>query len=145
MTLLSPIQAAIAELAAATAVQAIVGVDATGVRRIRPVEPGPGDSLGAGHFIPFVVVSVLDARRIPYTPVRANTIGLRCYGATYAQAEALYLAAEAVFADRGARAAVSGLGIWHSSIAGGMPDKDPDTFQPLFHGIVNYPTTIASI
>ena len=146
MTLLSALSDACAELAADIAVQAIVGLDDAGVRRIRPVEPAAGDALGPGHYIPFVVVSLLDNPPRPRMPIRNVVLGIRAYAATYPAAEALWLACEAVFRDRPARVASSGLGVWFSTIqAGGVPDRDPDTKQPLFSGAVNYPTTIASV
>lgn len=139
MTLLSPLGAAVAELQDDTAVHAIT-------TRIRPIEPGVGDALGAGKYVPFVVVSVLDALPIGHTGVRDVTLGLRCYAATFAAAEVLALACEAVFIDKGPRIAASRLGVYHSQVVGGWtPDRDPDTQQPLFHGTVSYPTTIAAV
>lgn len=139
MTLLTPLGAAVAELLADTAVTTIT-------TRIRPVEPGTADALGPGHYVPFVIVSVLDAAPMGHMGVRDVTLGLRCYAATFALAEALALACEAVFLDRGPRIATSRLGIYHSQVtAGWTPDKDPATQQPLFHGIVSYPTTIAAV
>jgi len=146
MTVLSALSAACAELAADTAVIAIVGLDDAGVRRIRPVEPAAGDALGPGSYRAFVVVSLLDNPPRPRMPIRNVILGIRAYAATYAAAEALWLACENTFRDRAARVASSGLGVWFSTIqAGGIPDKDPDTKQPLFSGAVNYPTTIASV
>lgn len=152
MTLLSALSAACAELAGDSAVIAIVPLDASGVRRIRSVEPAsktatdPGDARGPGAYIPFVVVSILDNPPRPRMPIRNVVLGIRAYAATYPAAEALWLACEAVFRDRAARVAASGLGIWFSTIqAGGISDRDPDTKQPLFSGAVNYPTTIASV
>ena len=146
MTLLSPLGSAVAELAADTAVKAIVGLDANGARRVRPIEPGPGDALGAGQYIAFVVVSILDSAPMGHMGVRETTLGIKAYAATFAAAEALWLVCEAVFRDRGARIATSRLGVYPSQVtAGGIPDKDPDPLQPLFHGIVNYPTAIAAV
>lgn len=140
---LSPLQAAIDELALDAGVQAIVPLDATGVRRIRPVEPAGklgtdlGDARGAGAWIPFVVVSVLDPPWHAGTATSSVTLGLRCYAASFAVAEALYLACAAVFHRKGPRIAASRLGIYSSVVqGGGTHDKDPDTRQPLVHGIV---------
>jgi hypothetical protein len=152
MTLLSALTAAIAELAADAAVAAIVPLDASGVRRIRPIEPAgktatdPGDARESGAYVPFVVVSILDNPPVARMPIRNVVLGIRAYHATYAGAEALWLACEAVFRDKAARVAASGLGVWFSTIqAGGIPDRDPDTQQPLFSGAVYYPTTLASV
>jgi hypothetical protein len=151
MTLLSPLAAAVAELAADASVQAIVGLDANGVRRVRPIEPlgtvgtTQGDSRGAGEYIPFLVLSVLDDPARQQIPIRDVVLGIRAYGATYAAAEALWLAAEAVFRGRGARRATSGLGVWWSTCRSIGPDRDPATLQPLWHGTVTYPTTIGSV
>jgi len=151
MTVLSPMQAAIAELAADSAVITIVTVDQYGVRRIRPVEPlgtvgtTQGDARGPGAYIAFVVVSVLDSPIVTLEPIRDVTLSLRCYAQTFLAAEALWLACEDVFANRGQRAAASGLGIWFSRARSIGPDKDPDTKQPLWHGTVRMPTTLASV
>lgn len=139
MTLLSPLAAAIAELAAEPTVSGITS-------RIRPVEPGVGDAKGAGQYVPFVVVSVLDAAPMGHMGIRETTLGIRCYAATFAAAEALWLACEAVFRDRGSRIAASRLGVYHSQVTmGGVFDKDPDTAQPLVHGLVSMPTTIGAV
>lgn len=151
MTLLSPMQAAVAELAGAAGVQAIVGLDATGVRRVRPVEPAgtvgstTGDARGPGAYIAFVVVTVLDSPARTRMPIRDVMLGIRAYAATDAAAEALWLACEGVFLNRGARAATSGLGVWFSRPRSIGPDRDPDTKQPVWHGTVTYPTTLASV
>jgi len=136
MTLLSPLAAAIAELADDSVVKAIT-------TRIRPVEPGANDALGPGKWIPFVVVSVLDAPWQANTATSSVTLGLRCYAATFAGAEALYLACAAVFHRKGPRIATSRLGIYNSLVTGGgVFDKDPDTKQPLVHGIVEMNVSI---
>jgi len=136
---LSPLGAAVAELTADTAVRAIT-------TRIRPVEPGAGDALGAGHFLPFVVLSVLDAPVQAPTATASVTLGLACYAETYAKAETLWLACLGVFHRKGPRVAASGLGIYNSlAIGGGIFDKDPDTAQPLVRGLVELNTSIQPI
>ena len=152
MTLLSPLQADIAELAIDSGVIAAgVGLDQYNVRRIRAVEPlgtvgtTQGDARGPGAYIPFVVVSVLDSAVVTREPIRENVLSLRCYASTFAAAEVLWLACEGVFLNRGQRAAASGLGIWFSRPRSIGPDKDPSTSQPLWHGTVRMPTTLASV
>jgi hypothetical protein len=151
MTLLSPLQAAVAELSADAGVIAIVGVDQYGVRRIRPVEPlgtvgtTQGDARGPGGYIPFVVVSVLDSPARTQMPIRDGVLGITAYDATDAKAEILWLACEGVFLNRAARAASSGLGIWFSRPRSIGPDRDPDTKQPCWRGILTYPTTIGAV
>lgn len=137
--LLSPLGAAVAELLADTAVTAIT-------TRVRPVEPGVGDAKSVGSYVPFVIVSVLDAAPMGHMGIRDVTLGIRAYAATFALAEALWLAVEAVFLDKGPRIATSRLGIYHSQVVSGPTfDKDPDSQQPLVHGIVSYPTTISAV
>lgn len=144
--MLTPLGAAVAELAAAPAVQAIVGLDPDGDYRVRPIEPAAGDALGPGQYIPFVVVSLLDQPWQAPTATSVVTLGLRCYAATFAAAEALYLACAAVFHRAGPRVADSRLGIFGSRVeGGGTPDKDPVTKQPLFSGLVTLNTSIQSI
>ena len=150
---LSPLAAAVAELAADTSVCAIVPLDATGIRRIRPVEPqgklgtDPGDARGAGAWIPFVVLSQLDAPWEPGTATSVVTLGIRAYGATFDQAEALCLACLATFHRRGPRVASSSrLGIYSSHANGGPTlDKDVDTQQPVAYGLVTLNASIQSI
>jgi len=139
MTMLSPLGAAIAELSADPAVAAITP-------RVRPIEPAAGDAKSAGSYLPFVVVSVLDAPYQAETATSSVTLGLRCYAATFAAAEALYLACAAAFHRKGPRVAASRLGIYNSLVAGGgVFDKDPDTFQPLVHGAVEMHVSIQPI
>ena len=146
MTMLSPLRAAIDELAADAGVQAIVGLDAAGVRRIRPIEPAAGDALGAGKYIPFVVVSVQDDPWQATTATASVTLGIRAYAATYPAAEALCLACLAVFHRRGPRIAASRLGIYGSLAHGGPTlDKDPDTLQPVAYGLVTLNASIQPI
>ena len=132
MTLLSPLGAAVAELKAATAVSTIT-------TRIRPIEPGPGDAQAEGTFLPFVVLSIVDGPVDAGTATSTVTLGMRCYAATYPAAEALYRACFGAFHRKGGRIdATSRLGIYSSTVADmGTPDKDPDTKQPLFYGIVH--------
>lgn len=137
--ILSPTGAAIAELVGDTAVAAIT-------TRIRPAEPGENDALGPGNYVPFVIVSVLDEPHQASTATAAATLGLACYGATYALAEALWLACADVFRRKGPRVAASGLGIYNSNvIGGGVYDRDPDTHQPLMRGIVELNTSVQPI
>jgi hypothetical protein len=146
MTTVSPVGGAVAELAADAAVQSIVGLDPAGVPRVRSIEPAAGDALGPGKYIPFVVVTELSAAPMAHIGVRSATLGIRAYAATYALAEALWLACEAVFRDRLARITPARLGVYHSQvISSGPQDQDPDTKQPLFHGVVSYPTMIGAV
>lgn len=139
MTLLSPLGAAVAELSADAGVTAIT-------TRIRPIEPGPGDALGAGKYLPFVVVTILDQPWQAPTATSSVSLALRCYAATFAAAEALYLACADVFHRKGPRIATSRIGIYNSLvIGGGTPDKDKDTLQPLFWGVIELNVSIQPI
>ncbi len=151
--MISALAAFVAELAADSAVRAIVGLDANGAYRVRPIAPAGklgldlGDGRGPGAYIPFVVVDLLDPAPKARMGIRDGTMGIRAYAETYAKAEVLWLACEAVFRDKAARRSASGVGVYHSTIlSGGWPDHDPEppvgTGQPLFHGIVSYPTAI---
>jgi len=126
----------VAELASDSAVKAIT-------TRIRPIEPGVADALGPGEYVPFVVLSVLaDPWQAP-TATASVTLGLRCYADSFAKAEALYLACAAVFHRKGPRIAASRLGIYNSLVLeGGVFDKDPDTKQPLVHGVIELNVSI---
>lgn len=139
MTVLSPLGAAINELQNDSAVSAIT-------TRIRPIEPGAGDALGAGHYLPFVVVSVLDPRPLGHMDVNVTTLGITAYAATWPLAEVLWLAISAVFRDGQPRLGPGRIGIYNSQvISDGTPDRDPDTQQPCFRGIVSYPTATVAV
>jgi hypothetical protein len=127
--ILSPLGAAIEELYAAPGVTAIT-------TRIRPTEPSAGDAKGAGAYLPFIVLAVLDPPWAPGTATSSVTLALRCYAATFPAAEALYLACAAVFHRRGPRVAASGLPIFGSVVEGGPTlGKDPGTSQPYAYGV----------
>jgi hypothetical protein len=138
---LSPISAAIAELLAA--------VGSTCGNRGSPHKPAAGFSLGPGRYQRFFTVGWLDGPPLPHLPVRECLLIVKLYGVDYLDRDAFGMAGEAVFRDRGARVAASGLGIWHSAIQASMPDEDPapptGTGQPLWALIVRYPTTIDAI
>ena len=57
--------------------------------RIRGGEPAPGDALGPGEYLPFVVLVRLGAVRERRLPVQEVRILARCYGRTYQDAAAL--------------------------------------------------------
>jgi hypothetical protein len=136
---LSPVAAAVAELLADNGVKAIT-------TRIRGVEPAPGDAKGAGSYLPFVVLTIIDQPWQAGTATSTVALGMRCYAATFPAAEALYLACAAVFHRKGPRIAASRLGIYSSTVeGGGTPDKDPDTQQPLYWGVVNLNASIQPI
>ena len=62
------------------------------------------------------------------------------------QSAALYLACAAVFHRKGPRIATSRLGIYGTlADGGGTPDKDPDTKQPLWWGIVQMNVSVQAI
>ena len=129
-----PVAAAVAELKAVTGMPAVYGDD-----------PDPGVMLGPGHYVQWIRVRVLEGPPVPRTPVRKVVLGIQAYDLTEAAARQLGWAVEAVFRDVGARCAASGLGIWHSTIGASGPDVDPDTKQPYWQIVVNYPTTIAAV
>lgn len=139
MTLLSPLGAALAELQADATVAAIT-------TRIRPVEPGTNDAKGPGEYLPFVVLSTLDALWQATTATSSVSLGMRCYAATFSGAEALYLACAAVFHRAGPRIAASRLGIYNSLALGGPSlGKDPDTTQPYAFGVIELNVSIQAI
>lgn len=136
---LSPLGTAIAELLADGTVSAIT-------TRIRPVEPGTADAKGPGQYVPFVVLSTLNAPIQAPTATSSVSLGLRTYAATYSAAEALYLACLAVFHRRGPRIATSGLGIYNSLAVGGPSlGKDPDTAQPFAWGVIELNVSIQPV
>lgn len=129
MSAQSPLASAVAELAAA--LPSVL---------IRANEPAPGDALGPGKYQRFIVVNWLAGMPRHRTPIRMVVLGVRSYGVTPPDAEALGMAVEAVFHDKGARQ-TAGAGVWFSLVTASGPDTDPDTRQPLWHSTVDYPIT----
>jgi hypothetical protein len=124
------------ELREATPMAAVVGLDDRGIRRIRGFEPKAGDAQPAEKYIPFVVLSLLDATPDPDIPVTFAIVGFRCYGATAQGAWEIYAALVQSLHRQGPRTA-GPIGIYQSLvISGGTQDKEPDTKQPLVRGSI---------
>lgn len=101
--------------------------------RIRGGEPAPTDALGPGHFVPFVVLSLLgNVRQKGRLPVQETRIGARCYAQTYQLATALSGAVSDAVHDAGPRISSGGVLVYRSYDDVGMgTTKDPDTGQPV--------------
>jgi hypothetical protein len=99
--------------------------------RIRGGEPAAGDALGAGHYLAFVVLSMLGRTRLPHVPVQEVRISARCYGVTFQGATALAAAVSDAIHARGHRISPSGMAIFDSLDDGaGETTTDPGTGQP---------------
>lgn len=99
-------------------------------QRIRVAEPDSGDALGAGKYVPFVVLVRLGYRRLARAPIQSVTYVARCYGVTHQGATQLAMAVSAAVHGRGHRIS-SGVAIFGSLDTGGSGSgKDPDTGQP---------------
>jgi hypothetical protein len=134
---LDPMGAIVTEARAAPDLAALVGTDARGKVRVRGSEPGPGDEKGVGEFQAFVVISTLSAPPMIRTPATVAEYSVRCYGATFQNAWAVWGAFVAAFHEIGPRLKASGLGIYRTDvITGGSEDRDPDTNQPVVTGSI---------
>jgi len=99
--------------------------------RIRGGEPAPGDALGPGHYLPFVVLVNLGHVRERRLPVQEVRIAARCYGVTHQGAAALAGAVSDSIHAKGPRVSTGDVGIWTSfDDGGGGGLLDPDTNQP---------------
>ena len=134
----SPLTSAVAELNADAGIRSLKAP-------VRAFEPAPGDAKGPSEYQRFIVVNWLDGMPRRRLPIRMVVLGVRSYGKTPADAEAMGMAVEAVFHDKGARTAASGLGTWHSYVSASGPETDPDTRQPLWHSTIEYPVTRTEI
>lgn len=143
-----PFPVLLGELRADADVIAEVGSDPFGRVRVRADEPAgsgrnasgsvsyAGDAQGAGHYQKFVVLTTLDEPPHPRVPILRGVYALRCYGATWQEARAVWAACVKALHAVGARSS-GGVGIYVSMIeTGGEKDKDPDTNQPLVTGTV---------
>lgn len=107
--------------------------------RIRGGEPAPGDALGAGEYLPFVVLVRLGTSRLKHVPIAETRIAARCYGVTYQGAAALAGAVSDAIHAKGHRLTVAGVSIFSSfDDGGGEATKDPETAQP-------YETVVISV
>lgn len=106
--------------------------------RVRGGEPAPGDARAAGSYQAFIVLSVLTDPPHARIPVRFAIYSLACYGSTYQNATAVYLAVVKAIHHVGPRRKANGLGIyWTTVVSGGEQDKDPDTSQPLVRATIS--------
>ena len=104
--------------------------------RIRGGEPAPGDA--ATPFQRFVVLVRLGSTREKRAPVQEVRIGLRCYGATFADAAALYGAVSDAIHNVGPRIGATGVLIHRSFDDAGLgAQTDPDTGQPHEDGVIS--------
>jgi len=106
--------------------------------RIRGGEPGPGDALGAGSFVPFVVLTALGHSRLKRCPIQEVRILASCYAATHQAAAALAGAVSDSVHAKGHRISGSGVAIFGSFDDGSEGGtKDPDTSQPRSNVIIS--------
>lgn len=136
--MLDPTGALVTELRADTDVATLVGT------RVAAGESVAGWAQGAGSYLAFVVLVGAPA---PYSrvPVSRATYTVRCYGATFQGATAVWGAVVKAIHQVNARHKASGLGIyitWISDTADQL--RDPDTNQPFVEGtLVIYATAQA--
>jgi hypothetical protein len=138
--MLDPLGSIVAELKADADVAALVGT------RVRGGEPAPGDALGPGEYLAFVVIVALDDPPWLRVPVQRAVYGFHCYGVTYQHARQVYGAVVKAMHYAGPRLKGNGLGIYLSVIeTGGEQDTDPDTRQPMIRGTIRVTATAQAI
>lgn len=136
----------ITELREAAPIEAVIGLDTHGLRRVRGTRPAPGDALGPTEYQAFIVLSVLSAPPEPDVPVTFATIGARCYGATPENAWAVYAALVEATHRMGPRIRTNGSGFYQTLVVqGGEQDEDPDTKQPLVHATISLTATTQAV
>jgi hypothetical protein len=107
-------------------------------RRIRWDEPDEGDAKGPGSWQRYIVLVMLGGAPDPLLPIAEIRVGLRCYGETQDDADALYGACSDALHGRGPRVGADGVGIYISDDeTGPTPDTDVDTGQPLAYGVIS--------
>jgi hypothetical protein len=147
--MMDPMGGLIADIRADVDVQDLVGADECGFRRVRGGEaqgaglcangtPRTADGLGAGHYRAFIVLASLDDPPLPgRVPVQRALYSVACYGTTFQNARAVWGAVVKATHLIGERVKSNGLGIYLSAIdSGGGQDKDPDTGQPVYRGVI---------
>ena len=98
--------------------------------RIRGGEPAPGDALGPGSYLPFVVITRLGGLREKRLPMQEVRLNVAAYGVTAQGAAALAGACSDAIHAIGPRISTGGVGIWVSFDDGDAgATRDPDTQQ----------------
>lgn len=138
-------------------VATLVGMDNASRVRVRGMEPVGaieqgggsygGDARGPGDYQSFIVVAPLVEDINPRLPISRDQYSLACYAATYQAARALWGAAVKAIHYVGPTVQSSnGLGIYISvAEQGGVPDRDPDTQQPLIRGTIRLIATAQAV
>lgn len=103
-------------------------------RRVRGNEPAQGDA--TTPYQRFVVIVDLGGPPLHRTPLQSLRYAIRCYGATYQDASALFREVHNVLDNAGARYGATGVAL-HNTLddTGGAAGKDPVTAQPYYEGI----------
>lgn len=111
--------------------------------RVRGAEPAPGDAegppgpSGEPSYQRFIVLSHLGGIRLHRAPLQWPRVGVRCYGATPQDAQALWGELTAYLDNRGPRVTSSGVATYQSlDDTGGAGNFDPDTHQPYTEGVI---------
>jgi hypothetical protein len=123
MTLVDPLGRILTEIRDDPAVAAIT-------TRIRGGEPAPGDALGPGSYLPFVVLTRLGGLREKRLPIQEVRLNVASYGVTAQGAAALAGACSDAIHGIGPCISTGGVGIWvafDDGDAGAV--RDPDTQQ----------------
>jgi hypothetical protein len=98
--------------------------------RIRGGEPAPGDALGAGSYLPFVVLTRLGGARLKRCPIQEVRLLAKCYATTAPNAAILAGAVSDAIHAKGHRISAAGVAIFGSFDDGGQgATRDPDTQQ----------------
>ena len=98
--------------------------------RIRGGEPAPGDALGPGSYLPFVVITRLGGLREKRLPMQEVRLNVACFGVTAQGAAALAGACSDAIHALSPRISSGGVGIWVAFDDGDVgATRDPDTQQ----------------
>ena len=102
--------------------------------RVRGEEADPGDARDPGHYQRFVVVTDIGGPPVRNI-IQRKRIMIRCYGATYQDAGALYGEVQELLHLRGVRATGSKPILQSRDNTGGSEHHDPETGQPYYDGV----------
>lgn len=104
-----------------------------------------GYARGPGEYVAFVVITGAPAPMLS-VPVSRSTYGVRCYGATFQNATAVWGAVVKALHRVGPRVKASGLGIYLTVLdESAEPGKDPDTNQPYIEGTIRIIATAQAV